>query len=154
MGPEDLHKSHGAFLGVEPTKKQLQVYDAFPAKRGVFITSLDTELFEATAIMGLVQTFAKKTQPDPFRVYFFVPSVHEKWAIAHLRTLAEAIFARLKERKASTQAQAMGRAFHSVLLGCRVLNFDTAPDRWVAYGFAESDSMPDWMRPCLAQPGD
>lgn len=145
VGPEDLHKSHYAFLGTEPTTKQCRIYDAFPEKRGVRASELDSEVFEALIVMGLVQTFAKKTQASPFRVYFFVPQQHERWAVKQLRSFAKTVFARLKERRASSQAQALGRAFHSVLIGCRVLQVLEAPDRWVAYGFSESYEIPDWM---------
>ena len=90
-----------------------------------------------------------KTQPDPYRCYLFVPGSHEKWAVVQLRRFAEAVFKILKEKKAAGRAQIMGKAFHAVLLGCRVFHFTQAPDRWVAYGFAESDPMPDWMGSAL-----
>jgi hypothetical protein len=149
VGPEDLRKGHCVFLGIEPTPKQLRIYNAFPASRGVADARLDVENFEAAVIMALVQTFSMKTQPEPYRCYLFVPSSHEKWAVTQLGNFAVSVFKILKEKKAAARAQSMGKAFHAVLLGCRVFQFPQVPDRWVAFGFAKSDPMPDWMMPAL-----
>lgn len=140
-----MQKGHRAFLGTDPTSAQARLYDGFPTHRGVSSRALDVELFQATAIVALVQTFTMKQVPDPHRVYFFVPPKHEKWAIGQFRGFAEVVFGRLKERKDAQRAPSVGRLFHAIMLGCRVLQMQTPPDRWVAFGFAKSDLVPDWL---------
>jgi hypothetical protein len=137
--PDDLRKGHAAFLSTEPTERQLTLYDQFPAFRGLSGAAFDVEMFEATVVMALVQTVSAK-------VYFFVPSSMEKEAIAALQNLAESIFARIKTRKAVNQAKAVGKAFKAILIGHRLLQIDTAPERWVAFGFQKEDPIPGWLR--------
>lgn len=146
VGPGDLRKSHRAFLNAEPSTRQVQVYGAFPTQRGIVGSVGDAEAFDAVMIMALVQTFSMKVQPDPFRVFMFVPAHAERWVAGELNRFAETVFGMLKSRKAATQAKAMGRAFHAIHSGCRVFQFETAPERWVAFGFTDTDPMPDWLK--------
>jgi hypothetical protein len=106
----------------------------------------DKDAFDAVLIMALVQTFSMKTQPDPFRVFMFVPAHADRWVVRELNRFAETVFGMLKSRKAAAQAKAMGRAFHAIHSGCRVFQFEAAPERWVSFGFTESDPVPDWLK--------
>lgn len=150
VGPEDARKSHCVFLGVDPIPVQQHLYDQFPTYRGLASDALNTDTFEATVILALIQTFAKKQQTDPFRVYLFVPATLDRWVVVQLERIVKSMFQRIKSRKAPEQARALGRAFHAILLGGRVLQLSAAPDRWVAFGFKESDPIPEWMRSALA----
>lgn len=144
--PEDIIKGHRAFTSTEPTEVQKRLYNAFPARRGPLGSEHRDELFEAVLVMALVQTVSTSS-----KVYFFVPASTEGMALEALKTFAERVFAGIKQRKAVTQAKAMGKAFKAILLGHRVLQMDEAPERWVAYGFAANDPMPAWLAQGLVQ---
>lgn len=141
-----MRKGHRTFLGVDPTPNQTLIYEAFPKTRGVSCSTLDVEFFEATTILALVQSFTMKQVPDPHRVHFFVKPAHKKWAVEQLKVIAGTIFGRLRPRKDAKQlAPTVGKLFHAVLIGCRVLQVEVPPDRWVSFGYSVSDPIPDWM---------
>ena len=138
--PDALIKGHRAFTSTEPTDLQRQLYEAFPAHRGPVASTFDTTLFEATLIMGLVQTVGCDT-----KVYFFVPATMEAKALTALQEFATRVFADIKARKAVNQAKALGKAFNNLLLGNKVMQMQGAPERWVAFGFDRKDPIPEWL---------
>jgi hypothetical protein len=140
-----MRSTHRAFLCSEPTDKHLRIYDGFPTLRGRSDAALDVETFEAAVIMALVQTYTKKQAPDPYTVYLFVPGSHEKWAVEQLKGMLGRLFDKLKEKKAAQQAQILANLFRHIMMGCRVLPFDQAPERWAAFGFVKADPIPIWL---------
>lgn len=145
-GPENVRLTH-RLLGTQPNPKQLRIYEAFPGARGVSDHTLDQETFESALVMALTQTLPK-AQTTPFKCYFFVPASVEKWAIDRLGECAKHIFDQLKPLKPERKviaARQLGSFFHCIMLGSRVLQLDTGPDRWVAFGFDKKDPIPEWM---------
>ena len=146
VNSDDLRKNHALLVGVQPTALQRQLYDAFPQNRGFMSGELNPELFEAVIVTALVQTFTKKTQPDPFRVLLIVSSQHQKWATSQLQNFTKVVFERLKAQRAKAVAQALGKAFKAIYMGSNVLQLDTPPTHWAGFGFNEKDTIPDWLR--------
>lgn len=143
---KDMVKAHRAFLGVDPSSTQSRIYEAFPEFRGVNNSFPDEEIFEATAISSIVQAFTMKQVEEPHQVHLFVTASNRAWTVQRLRVLTQTVFSRLKERKDAKHAPAVGKLFHAILMGTKVLPFETPPERWACFGFVASDPIPPWMR--------
>jgi hypothetical protein len=127
------------------------LYDGFPVVKGVSSQALDPEVFAATLIMAIVQTYPRGQQPDPYKCLFFVRGQAHHWALEQLGLLAKKMFGVQKERKRADIARHLGAFLRAISMGSRVLQFKEAPDRWVAFGFNESDQVPAWMQSALIE---
>lgn len=149
---ERLHRLHGTLLGETPQETQAHLYRSFPSVLGFSSKENDEVKFEAALILALLQAGKVDGEKELHKVYFLVPSnIADGWVLAKFRATAKRIFERLKGGKSVPLVKHIGELFHQVMLGSQVFTLPREPDRWVAFGFAKTDQIPDWMRAKLLE---
>lgn len=146
---ESLLLAHETLYGTAPSPKHVRIYEAFPGSHGVSSKELDEEVFEAALILAIVQTYPRHQRPTPFKCFLFVPAETHKWAVEQTSVCAKRMFAELKREKKVDIAKHLGTFFHAISMGCRILQLQEAPERWVSFGFDRSDLIPSWLRDSL-----
>lgn len=159
MAQLTLPERHQFLLKRAPTRDQLDLYEAFPAKRGYMSVqglSLEQEqrAFEAVFVAAISQTFVPPETVVP-SVFILVPPRFERWAAKSLRNIAEEIFkgfkqeAKVNPRHAVLKAERIGQLYKHLHLGSHLTSQTVQPDHWVAYGFERTAEAPSWVMDAL-----
>ncbi len=156
MEKHPICRIHHALRDSTPHAEQRRLYLAFPQKHGYagreLLDDADEPMaslhFEAVLILALAQTYPQDA-PKHHPVTVIISSHAEDWAYNQTETIAHSIFTRLAQECRVEAAKFVGTAFKSLLFGCRVLQLEEAPKRWVAFGFRKDDIIPDWLRESL-----
>jgi hypothetical protein len=134
--------------GIHPHHEVL--YKAYPTALGYSSQAMDDVLFDGALVLALHQA-GKEGRSNLRKVYFFVPGAHEKWVVDRFRNAAQRIFGRLKAGKSVPAIRHFAELFRYVMMGSQISALPQEPERWVAFGFARSDVLPEWLRSKLVE---
>lgn len=156
----DFVAFHKNLLGIDPQKtpKEFRLTDAQErlyaeshesARHGYLLTASK----ELKSWEHLVATFILAYgQTQEGSVTFAVSAPTHSWANAQIKKIAHHIFA-LRASLPKTSLQPLFVGFQRMAMGSNILQLMSPPDRWVAYGFSETDVLPPWMRNRLLNVG-
>jgi hypothetical protein len=137
---------HGTFLGRTITPQQNILYES-TSGRGFSSKKKDPFLTDATLIKAL--TMAKGDGLVFFLTYIFAPSSMLPWVFERVHQIALSLMDRVRtypdlERK--QQAIKLARQWLEALQVGEIKLSQSAPERWVAIGYDQDDTLPDWFK--------
>ena len=141
----DISVFHKRLLGQDPTPEQQRLYDIFPKRRGFSNEEQDPDLFVATFIVSLADTWDAATKTSKYTVPLAIPRAIEPWCIDQMDVLVNRVRLRLNVLPKAFVASFAQAARH-VETGTRVFAIVEAPKRWTAFGFSVSSVAPPWLK--------
>lgn len=141
----DFHK---ALVGDDPTPAQVKVYQVLASRRGVFRNEPHKGEFIAVFVASLKATIHPH-QKAPLPVYLILPDTLQTWANSTINAFLEGLRKVPIEGEAKKKRnKALVKAIKHLLIGTASSLSPSGPPswNWLAYGFSETDSMPDWLK--------
>lgn len=149
----DVHRFHHSLLGTNKGRTpdefwlsdvHTALYSAYPEMRGFSNSERDEALFLATFVLALAIT--EVIHP----VYVAVPKPQVTWVVDQIERIGRYIFRCRKGDKEGSLV--LRQAFRQIRV---TFKFDPQePERWVMFGFKNTDVIPDWAKNHLLEYGE
>lgn len=133
------------------TDVHAKLYDNYPKYRGFSQSEQAKDVFEATFVLAIMQTFGEGGKFHPS--FLCVPATQFDWVNGQMKEIARALLLRWKFAQDVEQrkrvVERLSKAFQHLMIGSKVFQVPEAPRRWMAFGFSQEDPIPLWLKDSL-----
>lgn len=146
---------HRIFFGQKAglTNYQIRVYGS-PRIKAIGTPEADPERVRAAIVLALSQVYDPVTR-DLRPVVFYISEHRKEWVKAQIMEMAESLTKRIRSEMSSPERKDQGqkilRLFREWIGNLTLSNVlpSAPPELWTAYGYAETDQIPTWLKRTL-----